>query len=255
MYRLRLPPVFFFCFAIAGCAFAAPDAGSVKLKESPPLLKDTDALPRLLSGAKPAIIDTNNAILARLDAQELQAARDCLSEPGGDYNRSVSATMQGPRFLSLVATNSFFCAGAAHPDSETQTLVFDLATGRPVNWERLLPGKVHVKKFDADIEAQDSFGRIVSSDAIWTLYKKAALGENHDQDCVEVFNEAKLDFSLYLDAKENAVAAREVGLRHARQACGTTLYLSGSTLKSLGASKELIDALNAAHSGPSPARR
>jgi hypothetical protein len=70
--------------------------------------------------------------------------------------------------------------------------------------------------FDADIEEQDSFDRIVSSDAIWMLHKKAALGENPAQDCVEVFNEAKLDFSLYLDAKVNAVAVREVGLRHAR---------------------------------------
>ena len=123
-----------------------------------------------------------------------------------------------------------------------------------MNWEKLLPGKVHVKKFDADIEAQDSFGRIVSSDAIWTLYKKTALSENPDQDCIEVFNEAQLDLSLYLDAKENAVAVREVGLRHARQACGTTLYLSGNMLKSLGAGKELIEALNAAHSSQSPAR-
>jgi hypothetical protein len=80
------------------------------------------------------------------------------------------------------------------------------------------------------------------------------LGENLDQDCVEVFNEAKLAFSLYLDAK-NAVVAREVGLRHAPQACGTTLYLSGKTLKSLGASKGLIDAQTTAHSGLPPARQ
>jgi hypothetical protein len=123
MYRLRLSLVSFFCFAIGGLAFAASDVGSVKLKESPALMKDTDALPRLLSGAKPAVIETINALLARIDARALQAARDCLSEPGGDYSRSVSVTMQGPRFLSLVANDSFFCAGAAHPDSDTQTLV------------------------------------------------------------------------------------------------------------------------------------
>jgi hypothetical protein len=75
--------------------------------------------------------------------------------------------------------------------------------------------------------------RIRFSEAIWTLYKKAALGENLDQDCVEVFNEAKLAFSLYLDAK-NAVVAREVGLRHAPQACGTTLYLSGKNTEIAG---------------------
>jgi hypothetical protein len=41
-------------------------------------MKDADALPRLLSGAPPAVIKTINATLAQVDAQALRDARDCL---------------------------------------------------------------------------------------------------------------------------------------------------------------------------------
>ncbi len=111
-----------------------------------------------------------------------------------------------------------------------------------------MPGKVHVKKLDASLEKEFPFYATVSSDAIWELYKKAALKDNKDEpDCANALDE-KLDFILYPDAKEGAVAVEEVGLRHAVKACGTTLYMSADVLKSLGADKELIDALEAAHS-------
>jgi hypothetical protein len=126
----------------SGQTVAGADAGSVTLKPSPPLMKDADALPRLLSGTPPAVIKTINATLAQVDAQALRDARDCLRIKGSDCGRGVSTTMQGPAFLSLVANQSFSCAGAAHPDSETQALVYDLTTGKFVDWEKLLPGKV-----------------------------------------------------------------------------------------------------------------
>jgi hypothetical protein len=45
-------------------------------------MKDADALPRLLSGAPPAVIKTINATLAQVDAQALRDARDCLCIKG-----------------------------------------------------------------------------------------------------------------------------------------------------------------------------
>src|SRR5258708_26253018 len=107
--------------------------------------------------------------------------------------------MKGPRFLSLVTNEGYFCAGAAHPDSDELALVFDLTTGRLVDWEKLLPGKAQAKKFDTDLEAQSPFDSIISSDTIWALYKKAALLEDgNDPDCTGAFDE-KLDFILSLD--------------------------------------------------------
>ena len=238
-----------FCIALGGHALAGAQADSVTLKPSPPLMKDADALPRLLSGAPPAVVKTINATLAQVDAQALRDAKDCLRAKGSDYGRGVSATMQGSGFLSLVVNQSFSCAGAAHPDSETQALVFDLTTGKFVDWEKLLPGAVQIKKIDADLEKKFPFHATVASDAIWALYKKEALKENSDPDCADAFDD-KLDFVLSLDAGKNALAVDEVGLRHAVEACGITLYLSGDALKSLGAGKELIDALDAAHRRP-----
>ena len=232
------------CFAIGGTAQAE---GLVKLKEQPALTSDAEALPRVLSGPKPAIIKSINAVLTRLDAKAVKAQRECGDEKkGGYYARTAETTMQGPRFLSFVTHEGFFCPGSAHPDSNAQALVFDLSTGKLVDWEKLLPGKLHVKKLDASLEKEFPFYVTVSSDAIWELYKKAALEDNKDADCATALDE-KLDFILYPDAKEAAVAVEEVGLRHAVKACGTTLYMTGDMLKTLGASKELIDALEAAH--------
>jgi len=109
-------------------------------------------------------------------------------------------------FLSLVSHEGFFCAGAAHPDSNRLALVFDLSTGKSVDWEQLLPGKAQTKKFDADLEARPSSGSLISSDAIWALYKKSALLEDgNDPDCAGVFDE-QLDLMLSLDAEKIAVA-------------------------------------------------
>jgi hypothetical protein len=249
MRRLVLSLIPFLCLAIGG----AQAEGLVKLKDQPEITNDADALPRVLSGPAPAIIKSINAVLARLDAKAVKTQRECGDEKkGGYYARTAEATMQGLRFLSFVTHEGFFCPGSAHPDSTAQALVFDLSTGKLIDWEKLLPGKVHVKKLDASLEKEFPFYVTVSSDAIWALYKKAALADNKDDaDCASALDE-KLDFILYPDAKEGAVAVEEVGLRHAVKACGTTLYMSGDTLKSLGASKELIDALEAAHSSLAP---
>ena len=55
-----------------------------------------------------------------------------------DWERKITVTVTGPRFLSMVAVDSLFCGGA-HPDSDTLAMVFDLTTGRPVNWMDLVP--------------------------------------------------------------------------------------------------------------------
>ena len=46
--------------------------------------------------------------------------------------------MAGPRFLSLVISDSAFCGGI-HPNFQTVAFTFDLATGKTVDWVKLLP--------------------------------------------------------------------------------------------------------------------
>jgi len=251
MRRLATTLLALLCIAaIVPLAFA--DAGLAALKAAKPLMKDVDALPRLVSGAKPAILLKINATLAQIDAQALREARECLRDKGADYARTVSATMRGPRFVSLTATEEMSCGGA-YPNANSQALVFDLATGGLADWEKLLPGKVQIRKYDADLAKQFAYDPIVSSDTLWALYKKAAKAERGaDADCADALDE-KLDFQLTLDAKLGAVVVDEVGLRHQIQACGTTIYLWGADLRSIGASKDLIEALEIAHRQGAPA--
>ncbi len=93
------------CFAI-GCTAQAE--GLVKLKEQPELTGDAEALPRVLSGPKPAVVKAINAVLARLDAKALNAQHECGDEKkGGYYARTAETTMLGPRFLSVVTHEGF----------------------------------------------------------------------------------------------------------------------------------------------------
>ncbi len=65
------------CLAIGAATQAE---GLVKLKEQPELTGDAEALPRVLSGPKPAVVKSINAVLARLDAKALNAQRECGDE-------------------------------------------------------------------------------------------------------------------------------------------------------------------------------
>ena len=80
-----------------------------------------------------------NVALKRLDLNVLRAVKDC---KGGDWERSVTVPMRGPGFLSLTITDSMFCKGSAHPDSGTFSIVYDLTTGKPVDWTQLLPASL-----------------------------------------------------------------------------------------------------------------
>ena len=77
-----------------------------------------------------------NTALQRLDRPAARAAHECRTEgpPSSGYrSRAVSVTMAGPRFLSIVIVDDAFCGGA-HPETATLSLVYDLRTGRPVDW-------------------------------------------------------------------------------------------------------------------------
>ena len=102
---------------------------------------DVDAFPRL-AGAGPSI-DRINAALDRADARALKAAQQCVAASPGrsDWTRSIDVTMAGPRFVSFVAHDDMYCGGP-HPDTATIVLVYDLTTGRPVDWTKLVPARL-----------------------------------------------------------------------------------------------------------------
>ena len=81
-----------------------------------------------------------NAAVRRLDATVSKAADACKGLDGkpGDWERAIDVPMRGPGYLSYVITDNLSCGGA-HPDAATMLIVYDLRSGAPVDWTRLLP--------------------------------------------------------------------------------------------------------------------
>src|SRR5438105_4089957 len=98
-----------------------------------------------------------------------------------DWTRTISVAMRGPRFLSLVAADSWFCGGA-YPDTDRFSLVYNLSTGAPVDWSKLFPTAL-VRKTGTDTAGDGTVVSTVSSPEVHGLYLK---GYNGDSECAEV---------------------------------------------------------------------
>lgn len=226
--------------------------GLVTLKQQPPLGDEIAAFPRVEPNAtvSAAIAAKINASLARWDKQMLADARDCAkaekeSRPddgeSGDWSRTVSVTMQGPRYLSLLAEDAYDCGGA-HPEDDRLALVYDVTTGEPVDWKQLLPAA-----------AQEDKIRIPHSPTVvlvkWPLLLKKEQEEaSGSEDCGDVYTTRDdIEFTLWLDADEGGVMFAPAGLSHIDSAlCGTTLSLSAAEARRLGVAPDVVNALQEA---------
>jgi hypothetical protein len=235
-----------FLAALVSQARAANDASGVQLKKLPPVTANVAAFPRLAAGAQPAIIERINKALARGDGRVQKAATDCLREDRrhADWSRKVSVTMQGPRYVSFVASDEYFCGGA-HPDSSTVALVFDLDTGTLADWAKLLPELV--QHTGTDTAGDGSALGTIASEKLADLYRDTAKHGGSDPDCADALKDTELNFILWPDAKQNALAVQPAGLLHVIAACGPALPIPVETLRSLGVNVELLGAIEAAH--------
>ena len=100
------------------------------------------ALPRIAWPADTAQRRINLS-LAQLDARAKAAERDCRADSvnPASWSRTVAVTMRGPIFLSYVVTDEVDCGGA-HPSEGHAAIVYDLATGKSVDWAPLLGGRL-----------------------------------------------------------------------------------------------------------------
>lgn len=232
--------------ASAGQARAANDSGSIQLRKLPPVTGNVAAFPRLVAGAEPAIVERINKMLARSDGLVRSATKDCLraGRKHADWSRKVSVTMQGPRYVSFVASDDYFCAGA-YPDTSTVALVFDLNTGTLVDWAKLLPELA--QGTGTDKAGDGSTLGTVSSEKFTDLYRNAAKHGGDDPECVDALKETELNFILWPDAKQDGLAVQPVGLPHVIAACGSTRPIPLETLRSFGVNAEFLKAIDAAH--------
>lgn len=224
------------CALASNCALAQPT--KIELTAPPGLAKDIDAFPKLI-GDDP-IFAQINADLAERDAAALAESQDCLSKDGSDWAHGVEVTFAGPRYLNYIAFDSYYCAGAAHPDNNQSSVTYDLTTGRTVNWRDLLPPSLVASGSVDNGTAQDPIG----SDALTSLYL-AKYPADADQECKDVVRDVDLAFIFHLDAGEHAVKLTPSFLPHAVQACTEVASIPVSELRSLGAAPDLIDALAA----------
>ncbi len=223
---------------LTGAAQGAP--ADVGLTVPPPLAKDVAAFPKLAAGGANA--DKINAALSKLDDRVRKARAECVASKDADWSRSIDVTMRGPRYLSYLVSDSFYCGGA-HPDSSSFALVYDLTTGAPVNWARLLPKPI-VETSSLDTAADGAKIGVVGSKKLSALYL-AGLDKGQDADCKEALTVGDLHFVLWPDAKAKGLAMQTISLPHAEQACADVVTIPSAKLRELGAHKSLIDALEA----------
>lgn len=197
-----------------------------------------------------------NAALPRFDANVRKAVAECRKGSGKnfDWSRSVEATMRGPGFLSFTIGDNAFCGGA-HPNSATQAIVYDLATGKPVDWTTLLPSSL-TGTLSLQAGMDDTKTVALASKKLFDIYLKlyrpvSAGGKETDEDreCREAVKMAGSDapppMSAWLDAKQGGLAV-QFDLAHVVQACADAVIIPVAMLKAEGAKAALTDALEAA---------
>ncbi len=222
----------------------------VTLQKPPALGKDRDAYPRIAAPADEAERKIN-AALARLDARLEKGVAECRTSAGknADWSRSIAATMRGPRYLSYTVTDNVDCGGA-HPDVGDTAIVYDLATGAPVDWARLLPPQlVGVAALG---ETADGTKMVtLQSRRLYDLYMQAYRQGGHagDKPCQEAMRDAGADgppaITPYLDAKNGGLGL-VFDLAHVVAACDEPEVVPLATLRAENTPEPTLKAIEAA---------
>ena len=159
-----------------------------------------------------------------------------------DWSRKVSVTMQGPRYVSFVASDDYYCGGA-YPDTSTVALVFDLNTGGSVDWTKLLPELAQRTGADTAGDGSTTLGT-VSSDRLSDLYKdlaKAAAAIRNTSTPLRKQSDPPLA------GRKAGRLGRTAGLGACDRSLRTRASKSVETLRSLGVDAGFLKAIAAAH--------
>lgn len=218
-------------------AWPSHAAGPVVLRSSRPVGPHIAAFPRLVRGA-------SAKAAARINRALTAAEQGVGCEGKGDWHRTILVTMRGPRYLSLLAQDDWYCGGA-YPDTDAVAMVFDLDTGTPIDWRGLFPADV----IDAATTSPggDAAPLRVSSDALWRLYARAvaADGVGADPQCRQVLaDQTGGALMLWPDAATDGLDVQPADFPHVIKACGPP---ETSALQELGANADLLAAIAEAH--------
>ncbi len=230
-----------FMFPVATHAADRP----VKLQVPPPVAKGAAAMPLIANPADDAERRIDTAV-QRLDGALRKAIAGCRHDGGkdADWERSIDVPMRGPGFISYVITDTTFCGGA-YPSTGTMAIVYDLRTGAPVDWTRLLPpaltGTVALQA------GQDGTKMVtLSSKPLYAAFL-AGYDKNHakadDAECRDAVRQDDSPAMMaWPDAKQGGLAV-QFDLIHAVEACADPVVIPVATLRAAGAAPTLLDAI------------
>ncbi len=190
-------------------------------------------------------------MLARFDTKVLRAAKDCdaslsddKQQPAGKENwtRSVQVTMAGPKYISYVARDDYFCGGP-YPDAGLFALVFDLQTGNLVDWLKLISSATIQTQTNAD----GSETQTVTSATLAGVYRAKVL-PSLDKDCSDAIQSEDFasGFSIWPEAKAGTLVLHP-NLSHALAACGADAALDLEEQRRVGLAEEMVAAIQAGH--------
>lgn len=187
-----------------------------------------------------------NAALGSADSAFDEVAANC--QPHPDVSRKIAVTARGPALLAIVTTDETYCGGA-YPNIGTLALVFDLKSGRFVDWTRLLPtGAVATR---ADEAGTDAVLGVIAWAPLRRAYLAryraapavaAAVGRDNIETCAGAVA-ADNDFILWPDTRARALMAQPVGLPHVAAGCEVPVALDATALKALGLAPAAIAAI------------
>ena len=225
----------------------------VRLVRQPGIAAGVAAFPRLAPGGAPAA--AINDALGAADTRVRIAAAECrtalaASHPGPGrpaWTRRVTVTMRGPRYLALLAEDDADCGGP-YPNADRFALVYDLQTGQPPNWARLLPSTL-VRTASVETGLDETPVGMVDGAALKSLYLAQAgpAAAKVDGRCVASLQQMAGPFALWPDARQGGLVVQPSRLPHAQAACGVPALLGVAALRRQGVQPSLLAAIGRAH--------
>jgi hypothetical protein len=246
---MRLAAAGLFAAALCGAGAASASPFAVVLHQPPPLAKDADSLPRIVS-PKTAATDRINADLARADAQWREDAVWCrknATSPKDVYlARGFTVTMRGPGFFALSVSDESDCGGA-HPNNDVTARVYDLDSGRRVDWLKLFPASARMKRpYD---DASEELAGMFTSPVLQAVYLKTARTYRPGKewaDCDYLEQPGRV-FDLMPNAESGGLDMEPADLPRVIMACGDSVTISPTELRRLGADPRLIGSIEQSH--------
>ena len=233
--------------ALSACAQTSGGESSGGLTWPDSRHPDFAMTPRLTGPGTEAI----NARLAHFDAQGLKERAQCLEmgQERGEFVRLTGVAFTGPRFLTVVITDDYYCGGA-YPSVNLVYLTLDRETAGAPDWASLWPAADLLAASGGD----DLLPSTTEAPALADWFRSAVRADPENdaewlEQCDPWYGADPIQQPLvvWLDAAAGGIALDWTHLPHVAMACGSTQVMPLDVAARLGASPELIEAVRQGH--------